>query len=289
MAYLKDIKNEIEEVGSLKNLTKVYGEVASLRMKKIRGFVLKNRQFLEAISAIFNDTLKSYAAKISQNTKRGNVKEGGKVTFLAHNGKTVATLISANTGFYGDVVKNTFNKFMEDVNKDKNLEVTVIGRIGRAMFTSREPERPFVYFDLPDFGIDTEKMNEVIKHLVQYEEIRVYYGKFHSVVTQKPDMKSIIAGTPVGYSGEKSEVNYLFEPSIEEVLMFFETQIFASLFDQSVRESQLSKYASRILAMDRANINIEKKLSELKLKKLSITHKLVNEKQLNSLGAIVYR
>ena len=36
----------------------------------------------------------------------------------------------------------------------------------------------------------------------------------------------------------------------------FETQIFASLFDQSIRESQLAKFASRILAMDRAEQNI---------------------------------
>lgn len=290
MAYLKDIKNEIDQVGSLRDLTKVYGEIASSRMKKIRGHVLRNRQFLQSISDIFNETLKAYSAKLREYVKSGKVKKGGKVTFLAHNGKAVAVLISANTGFYGDVIKNTFEKFIEEIGKDKNLEVTIIGRVGRSLFTSREPERPFVYFELPDFGVDLSKTNEVIKHLVQYEEIQVFYGKFHSVVTQLPEVQNIIAGAPVGESSSSGvNIAYIFEPSIEDILMFFETQIFASLFDQSIRESQLAKFASRILAMDRANINIEERVKKLKHKKMTLMHKLSNTKQLNSLSSIVYR
>ena len=119
MAYLKEIKEEIRQITSLRDLTQVYGEIASTRMRKIRGFVLRNREFLANITSIFRDTLKAYAQQ--QTTP-------GKVTFLAHNGKTVATLISANTGFFGEVVKETFKKFINDVRRE-DLEVTIIGKI----------------------------------------------------------------------------------------------------------------------------------------------------------------
>jgi ATP synthase F1 gamma subunit len=287
MTNIKDLENEINQVSSLRELTDVFGEIASTRMRRIRGYVLKNREFLKAIDSIFRDTLDAYTEKLSQLVAKRKAMKGGKVTFLAHNGKTVSVLISANTGFFGNVVKETFGKFIEDVRRE-DVEVTIIGKVGRSLFLSAEPNRPYVYFDLPDYGIDKSKLSEVIRHLVQYEEIKVYYGKFETLATQKPDIQDISAGATVGGKIQKPEITYLFEPSVEEILMFFETQIFTSLFDQSLRESQLAKYASRILAMDRAAQNIENRIRELKIEKLSVAHKTANQKQLNSLGPTLY-
>ena len=287
MANLKEIDQEIKQVVSLKSLTEVYGEVAAIRMKKIRGFVLRNREYLASITSIFRDSLASYARKLSLLVRSGKIKEGGKVTFLAHNGKTVAVFISANTGFYGDVVKNTFKKFIEDIRK-KDIEVTIIGRLGRSLFIEAEPNHPYTYFELPDYGVDALKLSEAIKHLVQYEEIQVYYGKFQTVVTQTTSVESISAGTPVSGKVEEPKVAFIFEPSVEEILMFFETQIFASLFDQSIRESQLAKFASRILAMDRASQNIDKETSKLNLERLELSHKNENRKQINTLTPVIF-
>ena len=287
MAYKKEIEQEIIQVSSFKVLTEVYGEIAATRMKKIRGFVLKNRDFLASIESIFRDSLASYAKKLSDLVRRGKIKEGGKVTFLAHNGKVVAVLISANTGFYGEVVEETFKKFIEDFRKE-DIEATIIGKVGRSLFLEQEAKRPYTYFDLPDYGYNETVLSEVIKHLVQYDEIRVYYGKYQSVVTQKPTAFSISAGTPISGAVEEPKVAYIFEPTVEKILMFFETQIFASLFDQSIRESQLAKFASRILAMDRASQNIDKRLKSLDLEKLKLSHRSLDKKQLNSLAPIYY-
>lgn len=288
MAYQKQIIEEINQVASLGVLSEVYGEIAAQRMKKIRGVVLKNRDFLQKIESIFKDALNSYAEILSKKVRLGKLKEGGKVTFLAHNGKRVAVLISANTGFYGDVVRETFKKFIEDIRK-KDVEVSIIGRLGRTLFLELEPSRPYTYFELPDYGIDSAKLTEAIKHLVAYEEIWLYYGKYQSVVTQKVATFAISAGTPISGEVKAPEVEFIFEPSVEKILMFFETQIFASLFEQSVRESQLAKLASRVLAMDRASENIRKRLAQLNLDKLKFSHSLENKKQLNSLVPVVYQ
>src|SRR3990170_4858093 len=220
MAFKGKIDQEINEVSSLRNLVEIYGEIASIRMVKIRAFVLKNR------------------------------------------------------------------KFLEDIRKE-DFEITIIGRNGRTLFLGEEPKRPYTFFELPDYGVNELKLAEVIRHLVQYEEIRVYYGQYQSVVTQKPTTFSISAGTPIREEVEEPKVSYIFEPTVEKILMFFETQIFASLFDQSIRESQLAKLASRILAMDRAAENIKKRLSNLKIDRLKVQHRLVNRRQLNSLSSTV--
>jgi ATP synthase F1 gamma subunit len=287
MAYQKDLKEEIAQVESLKVLTDIYGEIASVRMMKIRGFVLKNRDFLQSINNIFKDALAAYANKLSILVRAGKLKKGGRVTFLAHNGKTVAVYISANTGFYGEIVRRTFEKFISDV-ADQDVEITIVGRMGRLLFLERMPKRPYTYFDLPDYGIDQTKLSDVIKHLVAYEEIRLYYGKYQSVITQKPAMNLISAGTMVSENVAKPEVEFIFEPTVEKILMFFEAEIFASLFDQSIRESQLAKFASRILAMDQASQSIGERLEDLHLEKLKNEHRVSDRKQLNSLSAVMF-
>lgn len=287
MIYEKDIKEEIASLGSLRNLVEIYGEIASVRMKKIRDFVLKNREFLSAINDIFQAVLISYAAKVATLVKKGKIEKGSKVTFLAHNGKTVAVIISANTGFYGELVPATFRQFVQDIRR-QDVEVTIIGRLGLSLFREGEPSRPCTYFDFPDYGIDAAKLSAIIRHLVQYDEIHVYYGKYQSVVTQKPTMFAISAGTIVAEETPTPQVQYIFEPTMEKILMVFETEIFASLFDQAVRESQLAKFASRILAMDMAGENVRQSLKKVNLEKLRFSHRTANRKQLNSLPASVF-
>lgn len=277
MINLAQIDSEVSEITSLKSLTEVYGEIAAIRMKKIRDMVLKNRDFLESIESIFRDCLSSYAQKLSQMVKTGKVKIGQKVTFLSHNGNTVAVLISANTRFYGDVVRETFDKFIAEV-RTHDYEVTIIGKVGRSMFLDAEPNRPFTYFELPDFGTDKTHISETVAHLVQYEAIKVYYAKYESVVSQIATTFSISAGTEVTKLDAKPTTAFLFEPSLEHVLMFFETQIFASLFDQSLRESQLAKAASRILAMDKASASIDQRLTVLDFESRKLKHSREDKK-----------
>lgn len=284
----KDIDLEISEVSSLHELVEVYGQIASVRMKKIRDTVLKNREFLASINSIFKDTLDAYSRKLSLfSTKRKG--HSSKITFLAHNGKTVASFISANTGFYGEVVQKVFQSFSYDIKKNPQFEITIVGRLGRNLFTQVFPDRDFTYFDLPDYGIDKVQLSEVVRHLVQYEQIRIYYGRYKSVVTQIPYVFDITAGTQIEESPNLDVDHYLFEPSIEEILMFFETEIFASLFEQSVRESQLAKLASRIVSMDKANENIKDWLKDLAFERMRIIHRDMAKRQTNNLASMIYK
>lgn len=288
MRYQREINEEYKNVDALGGLIEIYGEIAAVRMKKTRSKVLKNRDFVEGINDIFKDTLASYAKRLSDLYRLGLLKKTGRVTFLAHNGKTVSVFLSANTGFYGEVVKRTYRTFLTDI-RNSTVEVVIIGRLGRSLFLQDEPRRPYTYFDMPDYGSDVAKLAELIRHLVQYEAIRVYYGKYFSVVNQKPTQLTISAGTEIATNAASPKHQFIFEPSVEKILMFFETEIFASLFDQAIRESQLAKFASRILAMDLATQNIQLRLKALDLEKMRSSHTTQARKQLNSLSTVLFR
>lgn len=282
------IKEEKKQVSALSTIVDVYGEVAAQRMRKIRESVLKNRVFLSEIEQIFQDCLSSYSRKMDDLVRSGKIKKDAPVTFLAHNGQTAAVLISANTGFYGAVIPDTFDKFLHDVRQGAG-EVTIVGKLGKTLFMKQEPNRPYTYFELPDYGINREALSEAIKHLVQYEQIKIYYGKYFSVINQKPNITEIRSGTLIDTETKKESADrYIFEPDVETILMFFETQIFASLFDQALEESQLAKFASRIIAMDTAAVHIKEELGKLDSMYSKIKHQTQAKKQLNTLASFNY-
>ena len=57
MNNLIDIKERINQVGTLQNLVNAYEEIASIRMKKIRNSVLTNRYFQDEINLIFEQSV----------------------------------------------------------------------------------------------------------------------------------------------------------------------------------------------------------------------------------------
>jgi len=283
----RTVKDEIGQISTLQVLVRAYAEIASIKMKKTRVKVLSNREFLTDINSVFEDVRTSYAQEvIALAKKRNSSLASGKVTFLAHNGKTVSVLLSANAGLYGDIVKSTFDLFMNEVRQNKS-EVTIVGRQGASFFIEAEPNKPYTHFKLADDKVNTEDLSKIISHIVQYQTIHVFYGKFHSVITQVPSTLAISAEISLSQDKSKKITKYVFEPNLEKILMFFETEIFASLFEQVVRESLLAKYASRVMAMDKADQNIEKALGSLEFVQRRLWHKINNRKQLNQLSGVL--
>ncbi len=289
----KRIINQITNFETLESLARSYAEIASGRMKKIRTSVLSNRDFLAEIDQVFQELRISYASQVKKLVKANRTSKSGEVTFLAHNGKTVICLLSANTGLYGDLMRSTFNAFLKDVREHPGCEVTIIGRLGLSFFLSVEPNRPYTYFDLPDYGNHQEKLGEIIRHLVQYEKMRVHFGKFKNVVYQEPAIFTISAETPLltptQEKASKETNYYIFEPKLEEILVFFETEMFTSMFDQTISESQLAKFASRMYAMDKASQNIKKEIKSARLELNRVHHRIANKRQVNSLASFLFK
>jgi len=287
MADINQIEQEIQTLDTMQALTRVYGEIASTRMKKTRENVVASRQFLADIESIFDDVRASYTQEVQKLIKKSSRgRKAPTITFLSHNGKKVAVFLSSNTGLYGEIIPNTFRLFMQDVASGE-FEVTIVGRQGLGLFTGTGTQKPYTYFKFPEKEDEFESLSEIVEHIVLYDEVRLYYGKFESVITQKP-VRQIIT-SEILIDDQKKGIKrkqYLFEPSLQSIMQFFETEIFASVFNHAYREGQLAKYASRILAMDRAYENIKNERILLNSQRLRIEHLIKNRKLLNSLPAV---
>ena len=101
---------------------------------------------------------------------------------------------------------------------------------------------------------------------------------------------NLLHGPKGFFHGDQAFIESIFSQyGYADILKFFEKHMFAALMEQTIRESQLAKYASRLVAMDRAEQNIQKKLGEMKVTRLKITHRSANKKQQNSMNSIFGR
>ena len=255
-------------------------------MQRVKNSVLNNRVFLEGLGEIYTQVKHSYDKEIAH--LKSKAKREQAATVIGRNGKTVSVLLSANTGLYGDIVRSTFELFLAGI-QDKETDVVVVGKIGRGMFDAVAPgldRTDYEYFELSDSTSDPEDFSAIIKHIVEYEKVIVYHGKFESILQQVPFEDKLTGELALEGNVAVEEEHYIFEPSLPAVVSFFESEILASIFEQSLHESSLSKYASRMINLDRAVVNIGDSLKKSNFKRQRAHHQNADKKQLGMLASM---
>lgn len=84
------LNREVNELGLLKNLVRVTGEIASGRMQRARDGVLYRREFLNELFFVFHEVQRGLKQKMKGLTQSNQGKLDESLTKLMHNGKNVA-------------------------------------------------------------------------------------------------------------------------------------------------------------------------------------------------------
>jgi ATP synthase F1 gamma subunit len=292
MAQRKIVIEELEALNSLKELAESYEEIAVVRMQKIKESVLKTRRFLASISDVYVDLKTSYGREVKELLEK--MKKGDKriLPTLQKNGKSLLVYLSSNGRLYGSVTQKTYKLFIEEVKKEHipAVDIVIIGKAGKEMFDNSGIKKPYEYFEIPDTTVEIDHIIKLMQKFLQYEQVNVFYGKFGNVVKQTP-IETSISGedifeteTPVDIPRED---RFIFEPTLEKILHFFETQIMANLFSQTLLENQLARHASRVSAMEEALVNIEEESKKLHQEQTKIKHLMQNKKQLETMGGLL--
>ncbi len=270
MSRIKFLRKELQEVRSVLDLVESYEEISAMRMRKVKGFVLNNREFMSGLNNAFAYISYAYREyKIATKDKSAGV--------LNTNGKTVHVLLSSNVGLFGDIIRDTFMLFAEEIEKVPNDDVVVVGKVGKGYFEDLYPERKFSYFDYPDSGVDPVASAALLKNILPYSDIVVYHGVFKSIVSQEPS-RTLMTGEVLKIESELRDkgVRFIFEPSIDKLAEYFEKQILSVIFEQSIYESSLSKFASRMVSLDKASENVRGRKYRIKFSLNKLKHRNIN-------------
>ncbi|MDZ4227662.1 MAG: FoF1 ATP synthase subunit gamma, partial [Candidatus Levybacteria bacterium] len=284
MVTKKELTRETEFLTTLRTILETYEEIAATRMARIRSSVLASRDFLLEINAIFQQVKASYKAQTELLMKTRKIKDTSKLTFIKRNGKTLYVFISANTGLYGEIIRRTYDVFIENLRKEPG-DVAILGKLGMEIFNEEKIKAPLTYFGFPDNKMDNEIVQKIVEHIIKYEKVLVFYEQFNNVISQSPIVTNI-SGDPLPWEKGGPRARYFFEPSLEKIMEFFEKEIFASIFQQTIFESELAKFAARMVSLDFASENTKIRLKQVIMTRQRIKHQEANKRQLEKFASM---
>jgi F-type H+-transporting ATPase subunit gamma len=283
MVNLKEIVKEIEELFNMRYLVGAYEEIASMRMRKIRNSVLVHREFSEELAEIYQELTLSYRDQIVRLLKvKGKSKS---LSVREHNGKIGVVFLSANGGLFGDILHKTYNAWIKYIDEHE-AEPIIIGSYGKKMFESNFPGRPFIFLELSEEENNLKALKIIADKFVEYDNIVIFYSQFISMGQQNVAVMDMLGQEKNAAGQPAAKVHYIFEPSLEKVLEFFENQIFSTILNQTFTESELARYAARMVALDAATENISARLKSVDLEKRIALHRIANKKQLESISSM---
>ena len=199
--------------------------------------------------------------------------------FLRKNGKRVDVLLSANEHLYGTLILDIWGHYLNEINSQKS-DAVVVGSFGKYLANNEKISGELIYFDLDDDQPEAEQIKKIVDVISNYEKVMVHHGQMISVITQEPVQSEISGGISYGQKIQKGAKRYLFEPSPEKILEFFETEVIGALFNQTVLEHELARFAARMIAMDQATENANEEIKKINRQLSNLRKRVLNSKQL---------
>jgi len=275
------VKDEIITSGILETLMQAYQEHAIQQINFSRNTVLASREFTQELAEVFFNVKMSYENELMNHLKKNKGKQ--ELRGRGNTNKDVLVLMTANNKLYGDIIPK-ISRLFENEATNTNADIVVIGRQGKELVEHLNLKQEYKYFDIPDTGFTFSIIRPAIEYLFTYNKVTIYYGKFNNIISQDAVSEDLSENIPLGAENSQKKVDFIFEPSLAEVLEFFETQIFSLMFDQKLHEASLARFASRIKAMELSQNNIMKRLKKLHQRQKRLREMELNKRQLQLLS-----
>ncbi len=296
MFNLSVVKEQIALTNQIKYMSQTYQEIASMRMAKIREDVILTRDFLKRLHEVYFEVKLNYKREIEKISSTSFLKKivGGRNSLnnlksfatFSQNGKRLSVLITSNDRLIGQITKKVVSEFIVNI-KQQDTDILVIGKMGKKIFdlSPNYKNAKYVYFDYPSDG-NLEFYKKLIEIFIKYQKVDVFYGKFLNLVNQVAEKMDVTAEEVPDKEVYQKKVPYLFEPSLKEVLKFFEAQICFSLIKQSFNESKLAHLGSQMHSMEQTAQNSQKILEKLLISKTRLEKQKNNKKTLMQISGI---
>lgn len=256
---MKAIKLRIKSMESTKQITKAMEMVAASRMRKAQERVLTCRPYFKTLYR----TLRTIAA----NT------DDFESTYLQQREvkKTCYVVIAGDRGLAGGYNGNVLKMAWADM-QGKNVCVLPIGKKAVEFFRLRGVEiLTEAYAEAADVTVaDCFTISKLLAGdyaAEAYDEVRVVYTNFHSILSQTPEAMLLL---PLQEDPEaeapKTDCLTLYEPDSTSVFEAIIPEYLGGLLYGALCESVASELGARRTAMDAATKNAESMISDLNLK-----------------------
>ncbi|WP_423820327.1 ATP synthase F1 subunit gamma [Salinimicrobium sp. TIG7-5_MAKvit] len=275
MANLKELRSRITSVSSTMQITSAMKMVSAAKLSKAQDAITAMRPYSEKLSEL----LQSLSATLDsdQSSKYAEQREVNKVLMVA---------ISSNRGLAGAFNSNIVKASKYVANRDysdKSVEFYSVGKkandILKKTFNIYKTETA-IYDDL-SFENAEALAKELMALFVEgrFDRIVLVYNQFKNAATQEVQVEQFLPIVPVE-KDENVTLDYIFEPSKEEIVMELIPKSLKMQVYKALRDSFASEHGARMTAMHKATDNAQElrdslKLSYNKARQASITNEIL--------------
>ena len=255
----KEIKTRIRSMESTKQITKAMEMVAASKLRRAQNQVLCSRPYFEILYATMNDIVDSTRDFSSPYLTKRPVK------------KSVYVVIAGDRGLAGGYNSNIL-KLVAAEAEGKDVLILPIGKKAADHFRARGAALlSEKYADAEDVGVgDCFTLAKLLCRGYlngEYDEIKVAYTNFVSVLSQTPGILQLL---PVlrKETGREGQIpsDILYEPDSTSVFDAIIPEYLGGVLYGALCESRASEQAARRTAMESATQNAEDMISDLSLK-----------------------
>jgi F-type H+-transporting ATPase subunit gamma len=271
MPSLKDIRGRIGSVRNIAQITRAMEMVAASRMKRAQDAILAARPYSDELRSALRRV--AGAAGVTEETDpllaRRPVRRIGLIVVTTDRG--LAGSLNANAI---RAVLRWIGARLERTNGDEPVEVAAItvGRKGRDAL--RRAGIPIAaHFpglgDRPSFSDVTPLARLVTEDFVEgrFDEIAIAYSTFVTTLSQRPEIQTVLPVVQPEMEEEEERTNdeYLFEPSAEDVLNRLLPHYVAINIYRAILENNASEQSARMIAMRNSTDNANELIEDLTL------------------------
>lgn len=248
------IQAEAGQVGTVSELTGIFESIASMRIGKIKDRVAKSELFFAELWQIYTQLRVDPSDRL---TGKNGPKRDKPNVFLA---------LTSEGGLSGDIDQRIVRTVLDNIDTN-TTDLIVIGAHGATQFVQNHAKIKR-YFRLPDIDQAID-VSPIVDELLGYQQPTVWFQRYVSLSVQEVGridllgrVRSLATGAEEAKVGEIiSPREYLFEPSVDDVIRYLESVMMEIALSQVILESRLAQYASRFTAMSAA----KKRAKELQL------------------------
>jgi F-type H+-transporting ATPase subunit gamma len=287
MPSLLDIRRRIRAVKSTQQITKAMKMVAASRLRRAQERIQQARPFATEMLRVLN----SLATRVDPGTHP--LLDERKTPRAS--GKSLLFVITADRGLAGSFNANAIKAASAFIIEDPARQVALglIGRRGRDFFARRGFEVRYEQvnlFQALQYGHAREIAGEAIEAFTggAVDSVYLVYNEFRSVIQQRIVVERLLPiprldiepVVPTPGEGAGPQIDYLYEPSPEELFTTLmprhvEVQVYRALL-----ESNAAFYAAQMTAMDSASRNAAEMIDQLtlymnKVRQAAITREII--------------
>jgi F-type H+-transporting ATPase subunit gamma len=263
MASLKSIKKRIVSVKNTRQITKAMKMVSAAKLRRAQENVVAARPYAKKLSEVLDSLAGNQSCDLHPLLEEREAK------------KLLLIVVSSDRGLCGGFNSNLCKageRFIkENSSKYEQISVLTVGRKGFEFFKNRQTiyKNYTNIITKPTYQGAAALAQDVIEGYLagEYDRVELLYNAFRTVMSQDITFQPLLPIVPEqkAEGEETTPVEYIYEPSVGELLAEIlpkniEVQLFKSLL-----ESVAGEHGARMTAMDSASKNANEMIGKLTL------------------------